>query len=53
MIQLDRESRIEFISAFLTGCHVLNTARSQENFNEIIGIYMKYYKALHKILPRQ
>jgi len=49
---MQRNERIEFLSAILTASHIMNTSKTEENFHEIINLFTRYYTELNRILPK-
>jgi len=49
---MNRNERIEIVSAILTASHIVNTSKTEENFHEIINLFTKYYTELNRILPK-
>ena len=49
---MEREERVEIVSAILTAAHIINTQKSEENFPEIMQLYFKYHANLDKNLPQ-
>ena len=48
---MQKQERVEFISAILTASHIMNTQKSEENFSEIVQLYFKYYEVMMQKLP--
>lgn len=50
-VSMQKQERVEFISAILTASHIMNTQKSEENFSEIVQLYFKYYEVMMQKLP--